>query len=53
MQNEAFELAEGMFDWDENGRRFVRVLQSIAHQGTTPPINLNAGHELHDDLAKA
>ena len=31
MQEQAFALAEGMFDWDANGRRFVSVLQSLVY----------------------
>ena len=29
MQNKAFALAEGLFDWDTNGRQFVTALQAV------------------------
>jgi len=38
MQNEAFALAEGTFDWDGNGRRFGEALDVIMHRSRSDHV---------------
>lgn len=44
MQKRAFEVAEGLFNWDTNARRLLEALTSIADRGIEQPWNPSARH---------